>query len=95
MSNIVTSNEHFLKRARNIRNKLLNRTDRYMLEDYPTLAPEQLKDEMEILTPINQQFHAPGNWNRINAWNSFKNKNNFCLFDEDKINSKDLILLNI
>jgi hypothetical protein len=60
-----------------------------------SLAPEQLKDEMEILTPINQQFHAPGNWNRINAWNSFKNKNNFCLFDEDKINSKDLILLNI
>ena len=43
MSNIVTSNEHFLRRARNIRNELLNRTDRYMLEDYPTLSPEQLK----------------------------------------------------
>jgi hypothetical protein len=43
MSNILTSNEHFLKRARNIRNELLNRTDRYMLEDYPTLTPEQLK----------------------------------------------------
>ena len=43
MSNIITSNEHFLKRARNIRNELLNKTDRYMLEDYPNLTPEQLK----------------------------------------------------
>ncbi len=42
MSNISTSNEHFLKRARNIRNELLNKTDRYMLEDYPNLTPEQL-----------------------------------------------------
>ena len=43
MSNIITSNEHFLKRARNIRNELLNKTDRYMLEDYPNLTPEELK----------------------------------------------------
>jgi len=43
MSNPITSNEHFLKRARNIRNELLNRTDRYMLEDYPNLTPEELK----------------------------------------------------
>jgi hypothetical protein len=57
------------------------------------LAPYQLKDELEILTPINQLFYAPGNRDRIDAWNSFKN--NFCLFDEDKINSKDLVLLNI
>jgi len=59
------------------------------------LAPYQLKDELEILTPINQLFYAPGNWNRTESWNSFKNKNNICLFDEDKINSKDLVLLNI
>jgi len=39
---MLTSNEHFLKRARNIRNELLNKTDRYMLEDYPNLTPEQL-----------------------------------------------------
>ena len=42
MSNIITSNEHFLKRARNIRNELLNKTDRYMLEDYPNLTEKEL-----------------------------------------------------
>jgi hypothetical protein len=31
----MTNNEHFLKRARNIRNELLIRTDRYLLSDYP------------------------------------------------------------
>ena len=45
MSNIITSNEHFLKRARNIRNELLNKTDRYMLEDYPNLTPEELTEK--------------------------------------------------
>ena len=43
MSTFITSNEHFLKRARNIRNELLKKTDRYMLEDYPNLSSEQLK----------------------------------------------------
>ncbi len=41
MSNILTSNEHFLKRARNIRNELLNKTDRYILEDYPFSEEEK------------------------------------------------------
>ena len=40
------SNEHFLKRARNIRNELLNRTDRYVLSDYP-ISPEQLMEIKE------------------------------------------------
>ena len=40
MSNILTSNDHFLKRARNIRNELLNKTDRYLLGDYPNLTPD-------------------------------------------------------
>ena len=31
----VPNNEHYLKRARNIRNELLNKTDRYFLIDYP------------------------------------------------------------
>ena len=35
MSNFVPNNEHYLKRARNIRNELLNRTDRYILSDFP------------------------------------------------------------
>ena len=44
MTTFLTSNEHFLKRARNIRNELLNKTDRYMLEDYPNLTPEELTE---------------------------------------------------
>ena len=46
MKNFITNNEHFLKRARNIRNELLNRTDRYLLSDYPI----SLKQQMEIKT---------------------------------------------
>ena len=34
-NNYIPNNVHFLKRARNIRNELLNRTDRYFLIDYP------------------------------------------------------------
>jgi hypothetical protein len=41
MSSFIPNNEHFLKRARNIRNELLNKTDRYLLSDYP-LTNEQL-----------------------------------------------------
>ena len=37
----ITSNEHFLKRARNIRNELLNKTDRYILGDYPLSEEEK------------------------------------------------------
>ena len=29
MNNFIPNNEHFLKRYRNIRNDLLNKTDRY------------------------------------------------------------------
>ena len=54
MSSFIPNNEHYLKRARNIRNELLNKTDRYMLEDYPNLTPEEtdrirqaLVDEIE------------------------------------------------
>ena len=35
MNSFVPNNEHFLKRYRNIRNELLNKTDRYILSDYP------------------------------------------------------------
>ena len=34
MNSYIPNNEHFLKRARNIRNELLNRTDRYFLIDF-------------------------------------------------------------
>ena len=42
MSNFIPNNEHYLKRARNIRNELLNRTDRYFLIDYPIPAEQQM-----------------------------------------------------
>ena len=43
MSNFVPNNEHYLKRARNIRNELLNRTDRYILSDFP-ITDEQKQE---------------------------------------------------
>jgi hypothetical protein len=42
MSSFLTSNGHFLKRARNIRNELLNKTDRYFLIDYPIEYEKQM-----------------------------------------------------
>ena len=42
MSNFIPNNEHFLKRARNIRNELLNKTDRYFLIDFPIEYEKQL-----------------------------------------------------
>ena len=44
MSSFIPNNEHFLRRARNIRNELLNKTDKYMLQDYPNLTQEQLNE---------------------------------------------------
>jgi hypothetical protein len=38
----IPNNEHFLKRARNIRNELLNKTDRYFLIDYPIDHEKQM-----------------------------------------------------
>ena len=43
MNTFVPNNEHFLKRARNIRNELLNRTDKYILSDYPITLEQQMK----------------------------------------------------
>ncbi len=42
MSNFIPNNEHFSKRARNIRNELLNKTDRYFLIDYPIAHDQQM-----------------------------------------------------
>ena len=41
--NYIPDNKHFLKRARNIRNELLNRTDKYVLPDYPITLQEQMQ----------------------------------------------------
>ena len=40
---MTTSNQHFLIRNRNLRNELLNQTDRYLLNDYP-ITEEQKKE---------------------------------------------------
>ena len=42
----ITSNEHFLIRNRNLRNELLNQTDRFMFNDAP--ITEEQKQEMII-----------------------------------------------
>ena len=42
MNSFVPNNEHFLKRYRNIRNELLNKTDRYFLIDYPIAYEQQI-----------------------------------------------------
>ena len=41
-NNYIPDNKHFLKRARNIRNELLNKTDRYFLIDYPIAYEQQM-----------------------------------------------------
>ncbi len=42
MNDYIINNAHFLKRARNIRNKLLNKTDKYVLSDYPISLERQM-----------------------------------------------------
>jgi molecular chaperone DnaK (HSP70) len=51
MSDFVPNNLHFLKRKRNIRNELLNKTDRYILEDYPLSA-----EQKQIIKEYRQQL---------------------------------------
>ena len=43
MNDYIINNAHFLKRARNIRNELLNQTDKYILSDYPISVEQQMK----------------------------------------------------
>ena len=50
----IPNNEHFLKRARNIRNELLNRTDRYILSDYPITLEQQM--EIKVYRQELRQF---------------------------------------
>ena len=53
----IPNNEHFLKRARNIRNELLNKTDRYFLIDFPIEHEKQMiikKYRQELRDFINE-----------------------------------------
>ena len=51
MSDFIPNNEHFLRRKRNIRNELLAKTDRYILEDYP-----MSQEQKEIIKEYRQQL---------------------------------------
>ena len=42
MNDYITNNAHFLKRYRNIRNELLNKTDKYFLIDFPIGYEQQV-----------------------------------------------------
>ena len=67
MSNYSPNNEHFLKRARNIRNELLNRTDRYFLIDYPIAYEQQM-----IITLYRQDLREFININKEKILNGDK-----------------------
>ena len=59
-NNYIPNNEHFLKRARNIRNELLNRTYRYFLIDYPIAYEQQIiiknyRQELRDFININKE----------------------------------------
>ena len=43
MNDYIINNAHFLKRARNLRNELLNKTDKYILSDYPITLEQQIE----------------------------------------------------
>ena len=42
MNDYITNNAHFLKRARNIRNELLNKSDNFFLLDFPIQYEQQM-----------------------------------------------------
>ena len=42
MNDYIVNNAHFLKRYRNIRNELLNKTDKYFLIDFPIQYEQQV-----------------------------------------------------
>ena len=42
MNDYIINNAHFLKRYRNIRNELLNKTDKYFLIDFPIAYEQQM-----------------------------------------------------
>ena len=60
MNTFINNNQHYLKRARNIRNELLNKTDRYFLIDYPIAYEQQIiikayRQELRDFININKE----------------------------------------
>ena len=78
MTSFLTSNEHFLKRARNIRNELLIKTDRYMLEDYPNLTKEEFTEIKKYRHEL-RKIYKYKQRKYINKWTNprFSNKTGF------------------
>ena len=69
MNDYIINNAHFLKRARNIRNELLNKTDKYILSDYPISLEQQMKIKLyreELRNFINRD-HLHCYWRRC-SW---------------------------
>ncbi len=42
MNNFINNNKYILDRTRNTRNELLNKTDKYILSDYPISLSKQM-----------------------------------------------------
>ncbi len=60
MRDYINDNEDSLKRARDIRNELLNKTDKYFLIDYPIQCEQQLiikeyRQELRDFININKE----------------------------------------
>ena len=80
MNEFVINNAHFLKRYRNIRNELLNKTDRYFLLDYPIEYEKQMiikkyrqdlrdfinENEIKILAGEKVEFPTPPDFIDLN-----------------------------
>ncbi len=61
MNDYIINNAHLFKRARNIRNELLNKTDKYILPDYPITLEKQM-----IIKTYRQELRNFINENEIN-----------------------------
>jgi hypothetical protein len=59
------------------------------------LSHYTLKNEMEFILPLHHVFTSYDLFTRINAYNNFRNKSNICLNYNNKLNSKDIVLLPI
>ena len=60
MNDYIINNAHFLKRARNIRNESLNKTDKYFLIDFPIEYEKQI-----IIKKYRQDIRDFINYNEI------------------------------
>ena len=61
----MTSNQHFLIRNRNMRNELLNQTDRYLLNDYP-ITEEQKTEVICDQLLLDKTFNRNQNYQNQN-----------------------------